>query len=93
MIRFAHIRHPDTQHKDNKINPRGGATVAYQEGVKVDTIEYAVAYCNPKDNYCKEYGRMKAQGRLNSVDQCFVFTGDRKKFLKLLYTNTSYILN
>lgn len=50
------------------INPCGGATVAYAEtSMGIDgTNGYliGVAYCNPVDNYCKKYGRAKAEGRL-----------------------------
>ena len=44
----------------------GGYTVAYRETDK--GVEYAVAYCNPKDNFSKLTGRVKAEGRMKSAN-------------------------
>ena len=43
----------------------GGYTVAYRETDK--GVEYAVAYCNYKDNFSKHTGRVKSEGRLKSA--------------------------
>ena len=59
-VRFIH-RRPTI---DGKITNSGGCTVAYRE--VDDGIEYAVAYCSPRDNFSRKIGRAKAGGRLNS---------------------------
>jgi len=61
-MKFIHLRH---------MTPRGtpathgGVTVCYQEE-PAGHISYAIARCNDNDNYCRAYGRAKAQGRLLS---------------------------
>lgn len=53
-----------------EINPRGGATVAYRPDIVGGQHVYlvGVAYCNPRDNYCRQYGRAKAEGRLTQYE-------------------------
>lgn len=70
MTKFLHYRSFDNLPWDKypqqaTADPNNGATVAYQ--VNEDgKIEYAISWCGPRDNYCKQYGRMKSHGRLNS---------------------------
>lgn len=69
--KLIHLRHqqPDTilngSVKVGGISPLGGITVAYLEE---DGIVYgfAAAKCHKKDNYNKQQGRVKAEGRLKS---------------------------
>jgi hypothetical protein len=49
---------------NGKILNSGGYTIAYRE--VADGIEYAPAYCSPSDNFNRQTGRIKAEGRLNS---------------------------
>lgn len=65
------VRGLDTEGQEyEEILPNGGATIAYHRDVVGGENVYrvGVAYCNPKDNYCKRYGRAKAQGRLRQYD-------------------------
>jgi hypothetical protein len=39
--------------------------VAFRE-TQPGVVEFAEAWCSPADNFCKAYGRTKAEGRLNS---------------------------
>jgi len=61
-VKFRHIRFFDD---DSNIDNRGGITVAYKETTPT-TIEYAVARCNPSDNFSRKRGRILAAGRLKS---------------------------
>lgn len=65
-ISFLHLRDLTTY---GDISGRGGATVAYRQRDD-GTIEYAVSWCSPHDNFNKSYGRAKAAGRLNSDRFC-----------------------
>lgn len=49
---------------NGKPHNKGGFTVAFRE--VEDGVEYAYAYCSPKDNFNKALGRIKAEGRLHS---------------------------
>ena len=60
-VKFIHCR-PITV--TGKIKNSGGCTVAFRE--VSDGIEFATAWCSPKDNFNKAFGRVKAEGRLNS---------------------------
>lgn len=90
MIKHRHYRVV----KDNVINSRGGATLAYTDNGD-GTFVGALAYCNPKDNYNRAYGRAKSAGRLkqNSAhnftltddDKFFqIETSDSKEFLQII---------
>lgn len=92
MIKYRHYRH--LSEVTGQINSRGGATLAYTDNGD-GTFVGAVAYCHPKDNYNKSYGRAKAAGRLkkNSAhnfsltddDKYFrIETSDPKEFLQIL---------
>lgn len=48
------------------IQNNGGQTIAFRE-LNNGKIEYASALCNPKDNFSRAMGRVKAEGRLNST--------------------------
>jgi hypothetical protein len=49
---------------NGKPHNKGGFTVAFRE--VTDGVEYAYAFCSPKDNFNKALGRTKASGRLES---------------------------
>ncbi len=58
-ILYHHIR--------NKNQPRGRAvTLAMAVNENNEVTAWAAATCHPKDNFCKQTGRVKAAGRLNS---------------------------
>ena len=61
-VKFIHCR-PITV-VTGAIKNSGGCTVAFRE--VSDGIEYATAWCSPKDNFNKALGRIKAEGRLKS---------------------------
>ena len=46
--------------------PTGGATIAVVYNPDLEVHIYAVALCNPKDNYNKKIGRKIAEGRLRT---------------------------
>jgi hypothetical protein len=59
-VNFIHLR-PNTA---AGIPNSGGSTIAFRE--VPEGIEYAQAWCSPKDNFSRAVGRVKAAGRLNS---------------------------
>lgn len=90
MIKYRHYR---VKAGTDNVNSRGGATLAYTDNGD-GTVVGALAYCNPKDNYCKAYGRAKSSGRLkqNAVhnfaltddDKFFRIEGGVKEFLQIV---------
>lgn len=58
MPKFVHLRNLDKN--------RGGITIAYSVDEDTKVVYYAIARCNPKDNFCRRTGRVKAAGRLLS---------------------------
>lgn len=60
---FAHPR-ADVLYTSTKglVNVKTRATIAFQ--TNGDSIEYAVAFCSPKDNFSRTIGRSIAEGRL-----------------------------
>lgn len=81
-IKYRHYRQlrrkEDTD--DLEVDPRGGATVAYTRrtmgayGEQMYLV--GIAYCNPRDNYQKHYGRDKAMGRLTQLELHGGHTGE-----------------
>jgi hypothetical protein len=51
---------------NGKVHNKGGFTVAFKE--VPEGVRYAYAYCSPKDNFDKAFGRTKASGRLESTN-------------------------
>ena len=82
-VSFFHARYFDT----NGNLQRSGATYAYRE-LEPGKIEYAAAFCHPKDNFNKRLGRVKAEGRLKSDRFRLVFHGDRTEFLQAIKAYT-----
>lgn len=63
-VKFIHIRRHDI---DGSISPLGGGTVAYEVDLDTGMVSRAASsFCNPRDNFSRHTGRVKAQGRLNS---------------------------
>lgn len=63
-VKFIHIRRHET---DGSISPLGGGTVAYEVDPGTGMVSRAASsFCNPRDNFSRHLGRVKAQGRLNS---------------------------
>jgi hypothetical protein len=71
MIKFRHYRSvKEVATKDGlqmQVDSHGGATLAFTTDDIKDTVHFvgSFAYCNPKDNYNKRYGRAKSVGFLN----------------------------
>ena len=59
--KFLHYRKVDDR---GNVSARGGVTVAYAVGEEGATS--AIAMCGPNDNYNRQYGRAKAEGRMRS---------------------------
>ena len=49
---------------DGEMLARGGVTVAWL--LQGDKVIYGVSVCDPRDNFCKHTGRVKAEGYLQS---------------------------
>lgn len=58
-VSYIHLR-PDSSRTNTN-----GLTIAYRP-ITDDKIEYAVAICSSRDNFCRRQGRIKSSGRLNS---------------------------
>lgn len=58
---------------------KGGTTVAFKEHKTEEGIvlEYAVAHCSIRDNYCRKTGRAIAEGRLNAGKGHKIAMGER----------------
>ena len=76
-VYFMHVRNLDER---NQVSNFGGITVAYRE--IPGGVEFAEAWCSPRDNFNKAYGRAKAHGRLNSDRYLRRFTGTFNDFRK-----------
>ena len=69
---FIHIREHTVAHLDDKgnasleLSPNGGGTIAFYFDPEKNVVKYAASFCNPKDNFNKKLGRIKAAGRLKS---------------------------
>ena len=63
-VKFIHIRRHET---NGSISPLGGGTIAYEVDPDTGMVSRAASsFCNPRDNFSRHLGRVKAQGRLNS---------------------------
>lgn len=86
---FIHIRVKTPQ---GNILPNGGTTIAFQHDENSNNILYAIAQCNPHDNYNKAYGRMKAAGRLKSDKFCtLAHNMGPKEFLTTVHENYTIV--
>lgn len=73
-IKYVHIRPKQAVYHCGTLSfsptPRGGVTAAYvllpEEGQQWE-VQFAVAECSDKDNYCRATGRAIATGRLASI--------------------------
>lgn len=78
------------------ISCRGGATLAYTEDVDKDGKKFfagSVAWCNPKDNYNRKYGRAKSSGFLKQNAQAgYKYTDDLRHFVRYDVTNATEFL-
>ena len=79
MVKFIHLR--DRNSYNNTINPKGGATIAYQLTEDNKFVTFAFAECHPKDSYNKKQGRLKATKKLESPSQAYtlVYEGQRNR--------------
>lgn len=82
-IKFKHIRNTyfviDDDYEIPTIDNLGGATIAYTVNSD-NTINFATAYCSPKDNFCKAVGRTISSGRLMSPRYSAKFNGTEADF-------------
>jgi hypothetical protein len=67
-IAYQHLRKQELirQQKFVTILCDEDSTTAMELNEKREVVAFAVAKCNPKDQFCKQQGRVKAAGRLNS---------------------------
>lgn len=79
-VKFLHYRYLDPS-AGNAIDPRGGATVAYTI-INDEKIRFAVAKCSAKDNFNRNYGRIRATGKLSSRNQRDTFEGPVDDFIE-----------
>lgn len=63
QVKFHHVRY---YNEDGLKHNMGGATIAFVENPKDNSIRYALALCSPYDNFSKARGRTIASGRLKS---------------------------
>lgn len=82
-VYFMHLRRYDSA---GHVSGKGGTTIAYRQAAN-GTIEYAAAYCHPRDNYNKHEGRAKSAGRLNSDRHRSVSPLDVQAFRDVMYYN------
>lgn len=68
-IKFIHLRDRWQQENGRPLG-NGGCTIAYKytktNSNELVPVEFAWAECNPKDNFSKKSGRLKASAKLNS---------------------------
>ena len=88
MIKYRHYRQvtevATSVGPQLQVNSRGGATLAFTDDTVKDTKVYvgSFAFCNPKDNYNKHYGRAKAAGKLRqSAARGYSITDNDRHFL------------
>jgi hypothetical protein len=69
-----------------QVNSRGGATLAFTDDTVSSQKVYvgSFAFCNPKDNYNKHYGRAKSAGKLrqNAATGYKITDNDRHFIIK-----------
>ena len=61
MTRFLHVRNIEDSETGTHAC-KGGATVAYD--VVDGVVQFAVAICSTRDNFCRRIGRAVSEGRL-----------------------------
>jgi hypothetical protein len=85
MYKFQHIR--PNFHRGNDDNHQGAITVASNLDVDPitgipNTLEFAVSFCSPKDNFNKELGRkialIRAQNQDTNYYRKIPLSGNRK---------------
>lgn len=77
--KFMHFRYP-AENQPGGVATRGGLTVAFDE--VEGEVEYAVAKCHKRDNFCRANGRNIASHRLERWQHgAQVFSGDRDAFV------------
>jgi len=52
--RYIHVREYT---EDDELSHKGGRTIAWRQNLDKNSIEYGVAFVNPKDRYTKKIGR------------------------------------
>jgi hypothetical protein len=79
--KYFHKRHKD---EANRILSRGGVTTAYILDDNNVVVGYAQAMCHKHDNFSKQQGRVKAEGRLKSQRYFHQVTMPEQTFLELI---------
>lgn len=85
MTQFIHLRRNDPRIEHKVVDPRGGITIAFDLDTTTGTVVSQAAYCNPKDNYSKRLGRIKAEARLKAHPIEVEDFTDLKDFRKFIY--------
>ena len=83
-IKHIHRRFLDPRF-GNRIHGKGGLTLAYRE-LNNNQIEFSIAKCHERDNFCKAQGRVKSAGRLCSEKHRNIFNGSIQQFKEWAYT-------
>jgi len=59
------MRHIRSVNEDGMIRNRGGATVSALVDTSTNLVhKYAIAYCNPRENFKRKAGRIKSTNRM-----------------------------
>lgn len=76
-VEYIHIRYP-SEDDELELSGKGGATIAYRPTPDNEGVEFGIAICSDRDNYCKRIGRDISLGRLLSGDrEILPITGPR----------------
>lgn len=102
MLHFVHVRKRNnrfipifgltTYRLETSIAVKGGVTVAYLFHDVGKKIDFSVAFCSKKDNYCKKIGRELAASRTISGSVPYDYLPDGKPTYKNIsaYFNTLF---
>ena len=71
--------------EQQEISGKGGVTIAYVPNEDTNEVLYAIARCHPRDNFNKQQGRIKAEGKMKSLKHLIFFKGNEKDFKEMIY--------
>lgn len=81
MTKYFHKRN---KNEAGQILSRGGCTTAYILDDSKIVVGYAQAHCHKHDNFNKQQGRIKAEGRLKSPRYFHQVAMPEQTFLELI---------
>lgn len=88
MLKYAHLRTMSPL----GVSGLGGATVACEVSPEGFVLKAAASICNPRDNFSRKVGRIKATGRLKSPRWTITFKDGEvhvRDFIKELRANSA----